>query len=213
VRSKDVFRSWPTEGEISITGTEGETTATSPQGGIAISELQSAVSTPLEPIKTRMHELGLLVANDQAFLARCIPALVVLAVLVVFWLGLINGWVHVSREKGWGVWFWRLTEIAFWVPLGLFVVPPHRSQRGDKVLEQLQAKHAVLQARLESEPGAIPGAELSLAVALFGLTCVATGPLADLKTALLPPSGAGGGYSGDTGDYSDGDGGDFGCSE
>jgi hypothetical protein len=72
--------------------------------------------------------------------------------------------------------------------LSLLKVKQGRTPAGDRTLELLRQEHAALRTTLSSEGSAptLSGAEVALAVALFGTTALATPQLAPLRQRLQP---------------------------
>lgn len=160
--------------------------------GETIAAVRSAVSPQLAPLKRRLQDLGLLVAGDQARIARFLPlAIVLLAPL----LGVVKIIVGISRGRPVEiliVFCILSTIVAF---LG-FIRPVHRSRRGDRALVQLRTDNAAMEFQVGRRVEELSGDDLVLALGLFGMGILAGGPMADLQTALKPPSsssGCGGG--------------------
>src|SRR5262249_37307681 len=134
----------------------------------------------------------LLVSDGAAWAARGVTVLPMVALLV---LGLMKINVGVSRGRpvGFLVVLCVLTGI---VALALLIKRPHRSRRGDRALARLKGENAALRHAPRSLSTRVSADDLALAVALFGTAVLVGGPLADLRTALMPPPSAGGGDCG-----------------
>jgi uncharacterized protein (TIGR04222 family) len=149
----------------------------------------------------------LLVGFGQRMIARLVPFAVAMSVPAI---GLIK--LSIGLERGKPVVFLViLLVISTVISLFAFLRRPFRSRRGDRLLDRLRREHADLQKKAwdpRFEGLDKPGPALAMGVALFGLSVLAGGPMADLQRTLTPPSGGGCGTSGGCG--SDGGGGDGG---
>lgn len=149
-----------------------------------IKDVRAATTAELSRFGNRLLELGLLVSDEQAWLARSVPMIPVLS-LIPFAVMKIG--VGIERDKP-----VALLVIACIVTAAIalfgFARRVHRSRRGDLVLQQLREEYAALQSTAQHQ--ALAGIDLALAVALFDLTILAGGPHANLQTALKPPQGA-----------------------
>jgi uncharacterized protein (TIGR04222 family) len=171
--------------------------------------MREVAAPEVAKIRERLQQHGLLVSDSQSTRARWLPALLLLGVAL---FGLIKLCVGLARGKP-NVGF---LVVFIFVTLGVALVGfalrrVHRSRWGDKVLARLKADHAALQTSAASQPGGLTGADLPLAVGLFGVGILAMGPLARLHKMLTPPPGAGGGDASGCGGGDGGGGGGGGC--
>src|SRR5262249_29648469 len=114
-----------------VKGDEGET----------IAAVRSAASPLLAPIRKRLRNLGFLVADDRAGLARFLPTFLVLLVPV---LGVMK--ISVGLERGRPVGFLvGFCIVSAVIALAVFGRAVHRSRRGDRVLAHLKQSNAALE--------------------------------------------------------------------
>lgn len=152
--------------------------------GQPIKEVRAATAAQLSRDRQRLLELGLLVADGQALLARCVPALVVLSLVPV---ALVK--IGIGLERGKPVELLVVAGILTVAIAGFgFGQGVHRSRHGDHCLRRLRAEHVALESTARYQ--ALTGGDLVAAVALFGMPVLANGPQAHLRTALQPPPGA-----------------------
>jgi uncharacterized protein (TIGR04222 family) len=148
---------------------------------------RAAAARPAERIGVRLRKLGLEMAPTRAWVAGgVVPAL--LTAVVMF--GAAKVIVGLTRGK----------PVLFLVA-GCVVVlilsrifwrnRPHRTLRGDRLLARLQARQAALRTTALKARSRLQGADLTLAVSLFGVGVLAAGPMAGLSKALTPPANAG----------------------
>ena len=147
-------------------------------------------------LEETLREQGFLMSHDAAWIARFVPA--ILPVLVVLF-GLAKIAVGVSRDR----------PVAFLIMLTLlvavtgvcFLPPPRRTRRGDKTLSLLKQEKSPLQEAARASPQSLASSDVAMMVALFGVTSLAADPMMDLRTALRQPMkhGGAGGDSGASG--------------
>ena len=106
------------------------------------------------------------------------------AVLAVLVLGMMKISVGMTRHRpvGFLVILCAMTAV---IGLALLVVRPRRSRYGDRELDRLRRENAALRTATGSRADELTGADLALALGLFGTAVLAEGPLADLRTAVL----------------------------
>jgi uncharacterized protein (TIGR04222 family) len=160
-----------------------------------VSQVRRAVSDMTRSATSRLQSLGLVVTDSQAAGARLLPALLVLAVML---LGVAKIVVGVERNRPVGF-LVMLSAIPLVAMIFFIASVPVRTRRGDAVLARMKRQNAALQATAARAPNSLAGDDLSLAFALFGAGIFAWGPMADLRQTLAPPreggSGCGGGSS------------------
>ncbi|MBE9127118.1 TIGR04222 domain-containing membrane protein, partial [Coleofasciculus sp. LEGE 07081] len=160
-----------------------------------IERVKASVSTTINQICDRqicdrLQHLHLLVSKNQAKVAQQLPAMAVFAVLL---LGISKIGVGISRGKPVGFLFMLCLFTAI-VGLGFLYIPVFRSRYGDRVLADIQNRHAHLKQTSTSSTSTDP--QLVLAFALFGTGVLAGSSLNDLRQVLTPPPSSSGGDSG-----------------
>ncbi len=154
------------------------------QGRLTVYNATENVTAETAALGKHLQELGLELNESQAARARWAPV-VLLALVALF------GAIKVVFDLGRGQSLDNLLLIACATPIAFAVLagltPPRRSRRGDRLLGQLREQNAALEARLRKESEELPGPELSLAVGLFGVNALATGPLVKLRYAVQHP--------------------------
>jgi hypothetical protein len=94
----------------------------------------------------------------------------------------------------------------------VFLWPPFRSRRGDLLLAKLRQEKKELQASVQDHPEEMAGADLSLALGLFGVGVLTHTSMLGLRDGLAPQRrAADGGGGSDGGGGGCGDGGGGGC--
>jgi uncharacterized protein (TIGR04222 family) len=156
-------------------------------GSQTIAAVRPAVSLSLAPVRRRLQDLGLLVADDQAGKARFLPTLVVLLVVLV---GVVKIFVGLERHRP-VTFLVGCCILSAFVAFGVFARAVHRSRRGDQALAQLKEANAALESQAARRLDQFAGDDLVLALGLFGLGILAGSPLAELHVALQPPPSSG----------------------
>jgi uncharacterized protein (TIGR04222 family) len=161
-------------------------------GGETIRNVHATATQEADKLGGRLKELGLVVEDSQARWARWLPLLLMLSLLL---FGVIKIGVGVARHKPVG--FLVAASVGTLViSLVGFARHVHRSRRGDRVLAQMRKDNAALQTAAGRNAKQLAAPDLTLALGLFGMAILASGPLADLHTALRPPAGSSGCGSG-----------------
>src|SRR5262249_48022862 len=148
-----------------------------------VKEVRREAAVVVKQIRDRLEDLGLLVTAEQGWLARLVPLFLVLGVVL---LGVIKILVGLSRNRPVGVLVAVCVATAIVTLLG-FARAVHRTRLGDRVLHQIESENGVLWHTAQFRPETLRGADLTLAVALFGTAILAGGPLSHLSRALRPP--------------------------
>jgi uncharacterized protein (TIGR04222 family) len=158
------------------------------EGGKPIKDVREEVNAVAARPAERLKAMGLLVDDATAWAVRFWPTF-----LVLLLAGFAAVKIAVGLSRGKPVLFLALA-LAATVAVALvgFARRPHRSIRGDQLLEQLKEEHAALEYTASRQPAGLAGTDLPLAMGLFGMGVLAAGPLADLRTALKPPVTSGG---------------------
>jgi uncharacterized protein (TIGR04222 family) len=157
------------------------------KAGETISQVCTDASATVNQLGRRLQEAGLVPSDQQGIVARLFPGFLMGLVSI---LGLAK--IVVGLERGRPVGFLiGLTIISAVIAIVFLIKRPLRSRHGDAALARLRDQNAALRSVARSEPERLAQDDLVLALGLFGLGIFATGPVADLRTALRPPPGAG----------------------
>ncbi|AGC45820.1 hypothetical protein MYSTI_04528 [Myxococcus stipitatus DSM 14675] len=163
---------------------------------LRLAELHARAEPAIEQLKEPLIQQGLLVDAPRARLARWLPPLLGVVLLVV---GLAKILVGLSRDKPVGILF--LFSIFSFIAVYLFSRKTWRTRLGDEVLWVLRTEQQALRltARSAKSPEVMNSHDLALAVALFGLGVV---PLTDfelLRRQIAPEVSSGGDSSSSSG--------------
>nr|WP_290223577.1 TIGR04222 domain-containing membrane protein [Trichocoleus desertorum] len=154
-----------------------EAVATAARAKGSVHHVRGAVTDVAEEIGDRLREKGLLLPYWRAFLGQWVPALLVIALLL---LGISKISVGLERHK----------PVGFLMILCLFtgfaaircLIPVRLSRYGQKVLQNLlQEKASLKQVALN---GGVEHSSVGLAFALFGTASLSGKSFADLRFAL-----------------------------
>jgi uncharacterized protein (TIGR04222 family) len=161
--------------------------------GTAIDTIRRNSSHNTELLAARLKAHGLVLSDDQALQAGLLSAALM---MIVTLFGAIKILVGVARGRPVGFLFF-LCLISLLVALAFYKKRPHRTRAGDRYLSRLKMENAALEYTAKEKPSRLMGADLALAVGLFGIGAlwISDGPLRELRTALAPPPGANGGSS------------------
>jgi uncharacterized protein (TIGR04222 family) len=99
-----------------------------------------------------------------------------------------------------------LCVLTFLAALGFLLARSRLSPAGKVTLQSLQAKHSTARQLATSAAGTLAPPDLAMAIGLFGVGMLATGPLAQVH-AMLPRTSGGGGCSSSSGGCGGGGGG------
>lgn len=149
-------------------------------GETTLERTSGAATRVLEPLRRKLTQLGLLIPDSAIWMPRVVPALVLVAVLL---LGLANVLVGISRDRPVG-YLVALSLLVAGATVWILVAGPRRSLLGDSVLKRLRAANAGLQQTASVKPDRLSSDDLALAVGLFGANAIATGPMGDLGQAM-----------------------------
>lgn len=159
--------------------------------GPTIRDAQRTAGAQVYCLADKLHREGLLLDASQAAMARWWPALIVAGVAL---FGTIKIAVGLSRERS--VAFLVLAVIATLFAAAFFLNDASRTRAADRLLDELRRQHSRLNAPARRVAHSLPSADLALAMALFGMSVLAGGPLDDLRAAFMAPPNQGGGASG-----------------
>jgi uncharacterized protein (TIGR04222 family) len=148
----------------------------------------------IDKIADDLRSRGLIVSRGRSILGRMLAVLVMLTVVAFGVTRIVQG---ISRDKpvAYLVIACFATVVLAFVAFGRRL---HRTHRGECVLKDFKsAKASLLPADGQVVRHDLAGRELALALGLFGVGILATGPLTNLHTALRPTKGdAGSGWGG-----------------
>jgi uncharacterized protein (TIGR04222 family) len=148
--------------------------------GTRVDRLAPFAAAETDALDAHLRELGLTLTAPSAAQARWAPVVLLLGVAL---FGAVRLAADLAADRS-----VALVALACAVPAAAAVLawfkPPQRSRRGDRVLARLRARHEALAAEAPKQPDALPADDLTLAVGLFGVGVLATGPLAKLRRAL-----------------------------
>ncbi len=182
-------------------------------------DLRYAGLEEIQRLEEVLRGKGLLMEREQAARYKKMPRLLFMGALAA---GAAKVVVGMMRDKPvvFLVLILLVGGLVGWVSLSGV---PRRTRRGDEALRRLREEHEALRMSASSE-GAQPtmsGANVAMAVALFGTGMLAYTGVDGLRSYLLPPGSGGGGGVGCGGDYDssydssscggDSGGGDSGC--
>jgi uncharacterized protein (TIGR04222 family) len=157
-----------------------------------VSGVRRAVADMTRSATSRLQALGLVLTDSQSRRVRLLPSLLVLGVTL---LGVAKILVGIDRHRPVSF-LVTLTVLSMIVAITFVARPAIRTRRGSAVLERLKAHNAALRTTASHAPNLLVGNDLALAFALFGAGAFASGPMADLRQTLAPPSQGGSGCGG-----------------
>jgi uncharacterized protein (TIGR04222 family) len=137
-------------------------------------------------LRPRLTDLGLLVGDGQAMLMGLLGAVPMLALLVLGAMRLSQA-SHTGKPSAFLIILMVVTGIA---ALILLFKRTLRTRRGDAVLARLTADAASARATVSAKPELVTAGDIALAVGLFGVAVLATGPMDALAETLRPPPGS-----------------------
>ncbi len=153
------------------------------ESGVEVATVREQIAPAMKPLKRQLQELGLIVSDGDAWLARLLPLLLFLCVPL---LGVFKIGVGISRGRP--VVFLMFACVAT-VVIGLAVLgrKVQRSRRGDHLLARLKSENAALIVSAARDSSQLTSGDLLLAVGLFGVSILTEGPLSHLVLTLRPP--------------------------
>jgi uncharacterized protein (TIGR04222 family) len=166
-----------------------------PQAGAQASVLVAAAQPALMPVRDQLRAMGLFLTDAQTINVRTLPTLVILAGAFVGGIRLALG-MAAHHAVGDLIALLVLTGIiALWF---LFHTPNPRTHRGDRLVRNLRRTNAALRTNAAAAAAGLAGADLALAIGLWGPSVLSGSPLDDVRRLLRPPGsgdGDGGGSS------------------
>jgi uncharacterized protein (TIGR04222 family) len=163
--------------------------AASAGGSAKASTLVAAARPALLAVREQLRHLGLALTDGQAINVRTVPTLVVLAAAVLGGARLALG-MAAGRPVGYLVALLVLTLI---VALLFFRTPNPRTHRGDRLVRSLRRTNAALRTSAAAAAAGLAGADLALAVGLWGPSVLSGSPLDDVRQLLRPDTTSSGG--------------------
>ena len=159
-----------------------------------IKRIKAKAAMATSQIGERLKTLGLILDQQQIVIAQTLPLILFVLVLL---FGSIKLLVGFSRGRPIGFLLVLCLMSAF-IAYRLYKSPPLRTASGDSVLEALQQENAALGFTAKSQPEQLAAGDVSLAMALFGMTALAftDQSWSELKKQIFPVSGGGSGSSG-----------------
>lgn len=163
------------------------------QRGEAIDAIRTNSSYSTEPLAARLKAHGFVLSDEQARQV-CLTSAGLMVVVTLF--GAIKILVGLSRGRPVGFLFF-LCLVSGLVALYFYKSRPRRTRIGDRLLAHLKAENAALEYTAKQKPSRLMGADLAMAIGLFGIGSLAIpdGPLRELRTALTPPPSTSSGSS------------------
>jgi len=157
--------------------------------------LVAAARPALGPVQDQLRRLGLAMADAKVGSVRTLPALVVLAAAGLGGVRLAFG-MAAGRPVGFLIALLVLTVVVALLFTGRPASP--RTHRGDHLVRGLRRTNAALRTSAFAAAGTLAGADLALAVGLWGPAVLSGSPLDDVRR-VMQPAGASGGSDGGSG--------------
>jgi uncharacterized protein (TIGR04222 family) len=166
--------------------------------GATPAQLRQAARPALGAVRDQLRRAGLVMGDAQAVNVRTVPTLVVLGGGVLGGVRLALG-MAAGHAVGYLV---ALLVVTLVVALLFFRQPGPRTHRGDRLVPPGRRTTPALRPRAAAAAAGMAGADLALAIGLWGPDVLSGSPLDDVRRLLRPM-----GSSGDGGGSSDGSGG------
>lgn len=160
--------------------------------------LRQAARPALDAVRGQLRPLGLVMSDAQAVDVRTVPTLLVLAAAVPGGVRLALG-MAAGRAVGYLV---ALLVLTLVIALLFFRRPAPRTHRGDRLVRSLRRTNAALRTSAAAAAAGLAGADLALAVGLWGPGVLAGSPLDDVRRLLQPAGTASSDSGGGSGDGS-----------
>lgn len=168
-----------------------------PMVGATAAALVAAARPALLPVRDQLRAMGLFMRDPQLTSVRTLPALVILAGAALGGVRLALG-ILAGRAVGYLI---ALLVVTLIVALFFLLhTPSDRTHRGDRLVRTLRRTNAALRTSAAAAAAGLAGADLALAVGLWGPAILSGSPLDDVRQLLRPPVSSGdGGGGGDSG--------------
>lgn len=168
-----------------------------PQPGATAATLVAAARPALAQVQDQLRGLRFVMTDDQVRSVRTLPALVVLAAAILGGVRLLFG-MAAGRPVGYLIALLVLTLIVALIVALLFLRRPTtpRTHRGDLVVRGLRQANAALRTTAVAAAAGLAGADLALAVGLWGPGVLSGSPLDDVRRQLVPVGSSGSGSDG-----------------
>lgn len=166
-----------------------------PRPGASAQALVAAARPALLPVRDQLRALGLFMTDAQVLNVRTLPTMVILVALVLGGVRLALG-MAAGHAVGYLITLLILTGIV--ALFFLFHAPNPRTHRGDRLVRNLRRTNAALRTNAAAAAAGLAGADLALAIGLWGPAVLGGTPLDDVRRLLRPAgsSGSGGGDGG-----------------
>jgi uncharacterized protein (TIGR04222 family) len=160
-----------------------------PRPGVAARALVAAARPALLPVRDQLRAMGLLMTDPQTVNVRTLPTLVILAGAALGGLRLALGMAagHPVGDL--------IALLVITIVIALFFLghrPNPRTHRGDRLVRSLRRTNAALRTNAAAAAAGLAGADLALAVGLWGPAILSGSPLDDVRRLLRPPGTSGG---------------------
>lgn len=158
-----------------------------------INYVRRALAPQVVQLGTRPRARGLIISDEQSYLARIVSAFIILMVAA---FGALKILIGILRDRP--VFFLVVLCILTGVIAFLFFKSvPRLTGAGEKYLRNLKRQKAALEATARTQPNLLAGPDLALAMGLFGVGVLGMGygPMEDLKTAMRAQTTSGGSFS------------------
>jgi len=160
--------------------------------GATVQTLGAAARPALAEVERELRRMGLVMGPAQIGNVRAVPTLIMLAAAVLGGVRLARGMI-LGRPVGYLIGLLIVTVV-----LALFFIwrPNPRTRRGQHALRHLRQTNAALRTSAVAAAATLAGADLALAVGLWGPGVLSGSPLDSLRAALRPAgtNGSDGGW-------------------
>jgi uncharacterized protein (TIGR04222 family) len=136
--------------------------------GGAVERARREAESALAPVRSRLTWLKLVAPEPSVRQVRRVQLLLFSAVLAlgVARIAAVEAGTAPGRPSD--TFVIVLSVAAAWLLTHVRPVSPYRSRRGDRMLQQLRARHIALLWKLREQPHRLPATDFALGVALFG---------------------------------------------
>jgi uncharacterized protein (TIGR04222 family) len=167
-----------------------------PRQGATASVLVAAARPALLPVRDQLRALGLFMSDPQTINVRTLPTLVILAGGV---LGSVRLALGMAAHHAVGDLIALLVLTGIIALFFLLHTPNPRTHRGDRLVRNLRRTNAALRTNAAAAAAGLAGADLALAIGLWGPGVLSGSPLDPVRQLLRPPGSSGGDGGGDGG--------------